>query len=162
MSGATYTWTVTGGAGFVATSTTNSVRVNFKTSTSSTVSVRVTVNNLCGASASKSLEVKVNTACRMVDGEEEPTDVAVENVFQIYPNPASNKVYLEFTSKESETNSVYLFDLLGKAIYSENIDVIKGLNKKPIDLFDIPKGIYFLRLENKGQTLKATKVVVDK
>ncbi|GAA3638150.1 T9SS type A sorting domain-containing protein [Flavivirga jejuensis] len=79
-------------------------------------------------------------------------DISTSN-FKIYPNPA--KDYITIQSKDLKINSIEIFDLLGKSIYSK----IEPSDNK-INVSNFSKGIYLLKLESEGKSL-AKKIVVQ-
>ena len=69
-------------------------------------------------------------------------DFAVSN-FSVAPNPASE--YITINSKATAINSVTIFDVSGKRIYSEeNITA----QTKELSIASFSKGMYFVRLNN--------------
>jgi uncharacterized repeat protein (TIGR02543 family) len=75
----------------------------------------------------------------------------LEASIDVYPNPASDKVF--FTSKEKEISKVQLSDLTGKILYSAYFNEQNG----SVDLSTITKGIYLMTLttpENDSITKK--------
>ena len=147
----------------MSASSTNSIRVNFKNSTSSKVVISVAANNLCGASQPRSLTINVNTACRTVADEEvEPVASILEEKVNLYPNPASKEVNFEFSTMEKGEYTLSIFDVLGKKVYQDRIDVKEDIYKKTIDIMDLRKGIYFVKIENQGAFSRTIKLVVEK
>ena len=77
---------------------------------------------------------------------------------KIYPNPATDKVSLEFTVKKSTMVKLILYNELGKKVKSQNKKVITGLNQISINTQNIKSGIYFVSLEIDGEIV--TKQIV--
>lgn len=71
--------------------------------------------------------------------------------FNIYPNPASNKIY--FQSK-NQIESIEIFDLEGKLIYKNKLN----LESNELDISNLISGTYILKITSKGQSL--TKKIV--
>lgn len=84
------------------------------------------------------------------------------NAFEIsnvYPNPASREITIVINTFESA--DIILTNVLGqemKAHYSQNSMYGKQLIR--MDLSDLSKGIYFVRLENKSRQSAPVKVIV--
>jgi hypothetical protein len=79
-----------------------------------------------------------------------------ENVFNVFPNPASGEINIELTSGNEGNISVELFDLIGKKISEENY--YTSVNCQQTLKFMLPEiqdGIYLiqLRTENSAKTL---------
>jgi len=67
--------------------------------------------------------------------------------FKLYPNPAKDKLYINFNSSNL---SGAIYDLQGKRV----VDIKTGIN--PIDISNLSKGIYFVKIINSGN------IIVDK
>lgn len=67
--------------------------------------------------------------------------------FKVYPNPATNRISVELTTELSEQATVQVLNLLGKAVYSGNMESNGHLS---IQLNDYEPGIYFVRVMNNG------------
>ena len=73
----------------------------------------------------------------------------VTNLFQIYPNPSTDFVYIEMKeSVSSQNNTVTVIDLFGKIIKIQKVDSL--LNFK-MDISDLNSGIYILQVESDGR-----------
>ena len=71
------------------------------------------------------------------------TVAAVENLdIKVYPNPFVD--YLTIDNKGLDNRAVFIVDLLGRVV--KGID-IQGNMKKEVDLSDMPKGIYFFKMD---------------
>ncbi|WP_353165289.1 T9SS type A sorting domain-containing protein [Empedobacter brevis] len=78
------------------------------------------------------------------------TDYSFTNHLQLYPNPASDKIFV----KADNLNSVELYDLQGRKItFQLNPD-------HSIDVSSLPKGVYIVKLNINGQSI--TKKLIKK
>lgn len=77
---------------------------------------------------------KLNLLSTGMDGND-----VVKNNFSIYPNPASNLIFIK-TDKEFTAS---IFDVLGK-------EVIGKINSSEINISALNSGIYFLRINSEG------------
>lgn len=81
-------------------------------------------------------------------------DIEENNNFNIYPNPVNN----EFTIAVTETGKIYLqlkiINLLGEMVYQSLIED----QKSGINISDLPKGVYFVKLISNKQIL--TKKII--
>lgn len=77
--------------------------------------------------------------------------------FNIFPNPASNLLNLEFELIKNSKISISLVNALGQQIQSiGNIDVVGGeLSNKTINVSELPKGLYSLVISTDGQTFRS-------
>lgn len=80
--------------------------------------------------------------------------------FTIYPNPASNYIYVK-NDKGVVYTEIEVYDLSGKLIYklSEEEDINLDLQFK-INLNDLEKGLYLMKIANKSEVLGTTKFLV--
>jgi hypothetical protein len=74
---------------------------------------------------------------------------------QIMPNPITNNLHLEINTNESKNVHLNLFNSIGQLVKKEPIAIVPGINIFDYDLHHLPKGQYFLQLDEKGRT--ATK-----
>ena len=75
------------------------------------------------------------------------TSIHQSNVFeiQVYPNPFVS----EITISDAANSSLQIVDLLGKVVYTQQIDQAV----ETIQLGDLASGVYFLRIEKDGKTV---------
>lgn len=79
----------------------------------------------------------------------EPLD---ESYFSIYPNPATNNLNISTTAQEY---TISIVGMLGNQIYI-------GKNETRVDLMNITKGIYIVKLQNLNTNIVSTKKIVIK
>ncbi|MGB1207114.1 MAG: Ig-like domain-containing protein, partial [Chitinophagales bacterium] len=80
-------------------------------------------------------------------------------IIDIYPQPATQKAYLNFVSQTSEA-TIIVYDLVGKIIFTQNLinlDTAKS-NQVAIDVSKYASGLYTVVLETKNETV-ATKLL---
>jgi YVTN family beta-propeller protein len=63
----------------------------------------------------------------------------------IYPNPATSSLYIS-NLKDYKNVTLYINDLTGRALYAETKTSFDS-NDFPIDISNLPKGVYFLIIE---------------
>jgi hypothetical protein len=86
--------------------------------------------------------------------------LAVKNItnqriaFQVFPNPANNYLNLTTTAGLSNTAQYQILDIVGKK-YMEG----KPETKAAIDIHALPAGIYFFRIQDKGQLSGVQKFI---
>lgn len=66
-----------------------------------------------------------------------------EEFVKVFPNPVNSILTIETSLQDSETK---IFDILGNKLSSEELDY-----RKQLDVSQLPKGIYFLQLQEKGK-----------
>ena len=100
------------------------------------------------------------TTYYLSDDNTSPVDVEKNEMndtkgFEIYPNPATSHLNLIVNNMENENAGI--FDLSGKNLC--NIAVDRGNNV--IELPDLPKGIYVVKLFSKNQPALTAKLVIE-
>ncbi|MBC7863368.1 MAG: T9SS type A sorting domain-containing protein [Bacteroidia bacterium] len=67
--------------------------------------------------------------------------------FNLYPNPATDKLNISFDLENSSEISVSLFDLLGKKVYAQTLGKLaNGNHKQSIDVTGFSSGMYQVQL----------------
>lgn len=68
----------------------------------------------------------------------------------IYPNPTSDNINIEM---ENEVKSVEIYSLLGQKVLS--------VNTKNINVSNLPKGVYMVRIEDTNNTITTQKLIIE-
>jgi Metallo-peptidase family M12B Reprolysin-like/Secretion system C-terminal sorting domain len=89
------------------------------------------------------------------------TPKSADNKLTASPNPASSVINLEFNADASNSSIVTVIDQSGVVALQRNITVVKGSNKKMLDISTLRSGIYTITI-NEGINLKTTKIIVNK
>lgn len=89
------------------------------------------------------------------------TPKSTDNKLTASPNPASSVINLEFNADASNSSVVTVIDQSGVVALQRNIAVVKGLNKKMLDISTLRSGIYTITI-NEGINLRTTKIIVNK
>jgi hypothetical protein len=76
----------------------------------------------------------------------------------LYPNPVSDNLTIELNSLTYTTLKIELVDLTGKIMKNKIADNFIGNSKYSMDITDISKGIYFLKVS--GDRFVETKKLV--
>lgn len=113
--------------------------------------VAVVASNACG-SGSKAFNV--NISCR--EGE----SVVPQNMFSVFPNPASTFVNVQFNSTDNSNYHLQLTDLSGRLLLDKIIEGHAGLNTQQIDIKHMAKGVYMLLLNGSDSSQKQ-KIVLE-
>jgi len=73
----------------------------------------------------------------------------------VFPNPVSDVLNLRTNAQTTDTYDLQLFDQNGKQISSERLMIPSGENVAPIEVANLPTGIYSLILsDGKNQIAK--------
>ena len=87
-------------------------------------------------------------------------DVLLEALqFKAYPNPVDENITIELESETSENALVSIFDLMGKKVMDQNVNIQVGKNVTELSMTGLPSGPYFLvfNMEKGNATLKVMK-----
>jgi len=92
-----------------------------------------------------------NARIRKLEGVEQVTGLFDEsnNQVSLYPNPATDKVYLDFDGLESNNAQVEIFDLRGRIV---NVDATHKNSQILLSLSHLHQGMYIVRLKVNGAT----------
>jgi len=82
------------------------------------------------------------------------------NSLNVFPNPAENILNVNFSISTPQNILLTLSTITGQAIYTQQIDSFTGTYSKTIDLTDISKGIYLLKVVGEKGTVNK-KVVIE-
>lgn len=74
------------------------------------------------------------------------TSIAKKVSFVMQPNPVNDVLKLNFNSNYSEKGTLYIFDITGKVVLNQEINVSKNENELNIKTVDLNNGIYFTRI----------------
>ena len=87
----------------------------------------------------------------------EVTDISDKQL--LYPNPASEFVYLNFNSATEGMVKIQIVNSIGQLVKQHPVNTIKGQNQVMIQVNDIRPGIYIVRI-NKGDLNITRKFVI--
>jgi hypothetical protein len=79
---------------------------------------------------------------------------------RIYPNPASDRVYIEFDARTRENVVIGIHDITGREIIVLKENNVSGFTRKQIDVSGLRQGIYFVRTQVNNKT-EITKLVIQ-
>lgn len=86
-------------------------------------------------------------------------DNDLERSLQVYPNPTSGLVNLEYNLEQGTAMKVVVTDLLGKVVMEQTLNVATGLQRETINLGTLGNGMYLLKLDaGKYQATRAVSV----
>lgn len=105
----------------------------------------IQVNN-----GARSEYITSNTADKEVDIQEKPL---------LYPNPASEFVFLRFNSSVEGPVNVQIWNTSGQLVKQYSVNLTKGYNQARVPVTDIVPGIYLLKI-NKGLLNLTKKFVI--
>ena len=81
--------------------------------------------------------------------------------YDIFPNPANERINIRFYQNNSGRANLLLFNTLGQVVYFDDIFVDNSVNEHVIPVDNLPKGLYFLRITNADNLSETIKVIVE-
>jgi hypothetical protein len=87
------------------------------------------------------------------------SDPSLNRFISVFPNPASDKFVVTFNFTSTTNVSVEVFDMVGKAVYSNRIENLNGLSKQTVSTASFGKGIYTLRISANGKNFLRKLVI---
>ena len=82
------------------------------------------------------------------------------NYFLAYPNPTTEQVTVSMNLKSAQSVKIELIDLTGKTVLHKDAGVLNGETLQTINVNNITKGIYFLRVSSEGST-QTRKLIIE-
>ena len=77
----------------------------------------------------------------------------------VYPNPATDRLTVEFSLPQAERVTVQLLDLTGKVLRQSTEEGIDGVNQVRLDLDGVAKGLYLLEVNTpNGKSVRKVNV----
>lgn len=149
----TYNWSVTGDAWIAGGQGTNHLAIDYITSTTPSAVLSVTADNSCGSSPARTKTISINQNCRSAfnssfSGLNGNADI------NLYPNPTSGNINIDFTSIAEGNCMLSIFDMTGRIVRQIEFKSVVGQNHQFMDLSDISKGAYLMRLASEdGQSI---------
>ena len=91
---------------------------------------------------------------------DEPQNVAGESTLKVYPNPATNHAYVDFTVSDNTTVDIQMFDMSGKVVYKKSLGkVAAGKHLQIIPCDQLNKGVYVVRVAAGTQPMTSKLIV---
>jgi hypothetical protein len=146
-----YTWTVPAGATIVSGQGTKIITVDYNTTPASGLVISVRTSNNCGLSPIRSLSgISVNSA--NCGGPRSGDNSAMLSGFSIFPNPATDRITLNFETMQDSDYRIRITDVAGRLVFTEEGAAVEGINRKDYAVDHLNGGIYFVTLETAGET----------
>jgi hypothetical protein len=115
-----------------------------------------TIHGVCISPANKGYAIgDIGTILGTYDGGVGITAKPPREELKVYPNPARDKITLELMGNHGEC-SLSVLNSLGNEVLNDRF----FKNNKTINIFDLPKGFYFLRLQS-STTVTVGKIIKE-
>jgi hypothetical protein len=103
--------------------------------------------------------IKAPVAAAREDNQDISLSENAETAVAIYPNPTDDKFFIELPTLKS-TPSLDLFDMQGKKVLSQNDMTQYDASHYEVQVSDLPKGIYVLKMNLDGKPA-VQKIIVE-
>lgn len=71
------------------------------------------------------------------------------SILSAFPNPANNQLNVKYTTREAGNVELQIVNLVGRIVYTENMNAGAGVSINTIDVSQIASGSYLIQLTNK-------------
>lgn len=85
-----------------------------------------------------------------------------DNETVVYPNPASNELYISLSSSTQKAAQVNIYDIYGRVIYQQAIDLLNGFENTFINTSDFSSGTYIINVTYNDSKSENIKVIINK
>jgi hypothetical protein len=85
--------------------------------------------------------------------------ITLQPTIDVYPNPSTTHVTVKFSNKDNENYTLFLFNRYNMRVMYRQVNSTY-LKEVRINTFDLPNGIYFLRLTS-GKQVISRKIIVQ-
>lgn len=95
-----------------------------------------------------------------------PSNTSVKNIdenrldLMVYPNPAVDKLVINYQLRKSSKVEVQIVNLLGQVVWSASENTVVGNQQKNINIANLEKGVYTLFVRT--ETFQQTKIFIKK
>lgn len=73
----------------------------------------------------------------------------------IFPNPANNKIVLEWSGESIKKGEIIIYDAVGQSLATIPVNIDSGLNKQEVNVSDLKCGLYFVILKTSTRILNS-------
>lgn len=86
----------------------------------------------------------------------------VGSKFSLFPNPFNNQLTLNYASQTNTVVNVVIYDLGGKEISRQHIQVNPSVSQYPVDVTMLPNAAFFLNIQDRNSDHQATIKIIKK
>ena len=80
---------------------------------------------------------------------------------EVYPNPAKDKLQINYFTSEGGNVAISVVDVTGKVYLTQNTNASNGYNTFSLGLEQLNSGVYFVQIKN-GEKQVIDKFIVTK
>ena len=83
-------------------------------------------------------------------------------LLEVSPNPTHQQVTIHTVVPEEGIYRFNLMDMMGRVLFTKNTTLVKGENAETLNVSNLSRGVYFIRLtDTKSSEIKIQKLVID-
>ncbi len=118
------------------------------------------INNTAAIYFDFNAPIITNTTINTIAFPTNVTSQELDKEIKVYPNPAKDKLTIEFNSNSLDQSVVTLCNTLGQVVKTVIAKTTNGKNTIELTVKELPKGVYLLKLrQGKSQSMK--KVMIE-
>jgi len=76
------------------------------------------------------------------------TPISLENGLNVYPNPTSGNLNIQWNNQPTENADIVVTDVVGREVYKSAIDINAASGQTQIDLANLKNGIYLINIRS--------------
>jgi len=73
-------------------------------------------------------------------------------VLKLYPNPATDKLNVEFLSTQNSAAKLSVYNLSGQKVFTAETETTEGMNTQSINTNALSNGVYIFEVYSNGET----------
>lgn len=89
------------------------------------------------------------------DGQLFQPELVEAGSIDVYPNPTNGKINVDYLSASNQDIQLYIVDMMGRVVMSQNASVYEGPNSLYVDMNDLSNGMYLVMVKDaSGESTK--------
>jgi len=84
-----------------------------------------------------------------------PTQEVQTELFKLYPVPTTGRLNMDYTAEEEGEIYIEVIDASGRTMNIQQAEVLEGTNTFNMELFDLPGGVYYLKVMDSSGHIQA-------
>lgn len=86
-------------------------------------------------------------------------EISNVSLFSVYPNPVNDRAYVQVNVLNNDTYTYSVYDVTGKELKRNTIDVVNGINIFELNVENFATGIYFISVSNGNEVVTERLIV---
>lgn len=106
-----------------------------------TAVISYSVTNSCGTTS-------VNTTVTVTSSTLGAANLSVSNGINVYPNPSTGKVNIQWSSLQTGSGTIRVTDIAGREVYNSALLINSASGTRQINLSNLSKGVYLISVKS--------------